>query len=80
MEQKLNRIKIVLAEQRRSNKWLAEQIGKDTSTVSKWCTNSAQPRLDTLKRIADILEVDIRSLLNPSKEDDGYVAFKKVSK
>lgn len=66
MPNKINRIKIVLAEQRRSNKWLAEQIGKDTSTVSKWCTNSAQPRLDTLKRIAYILKVDIRTLLNPS--------------
>lgn len=79
MEHRINRIKVVLAELKKSNKWLAEQIGKDTSTVSKWCTNSAQPRFDTLKRIADILDVDIRTLLNPTKQDTDYVAYMKVT-
>lgn len=69
MNQDINRIKVVLAEQHRTNLWLAKEIGKDTSTVSKWCTNTAQPRLDTLKRIAEILDVDIRTLLNPTKAD-----------
>jgi DNA-binding Xre family transcriptional regulator len=50
MENKdLNRLKVILAEKKRTNKWLAEQLGKDPATVSKWCTNSAQPTLDTNK-------------------------------
>lgn len=64
----LNRIKVVLAEKKRTNKWLAEEIGKDQATVSKWCTNSAQPDLSTLKRVAEILDVDIRQLLWGTKE------------
>lgn len=80
MEHDLNRIKVVLAERHRSNKWLAEQVGKDTSTVSKWCTNAAQPRLDTLKRIADVLEVDIRMLLNPTRDDKKYTYIEVVTK
>lgn len=48
----LNRIKVVLAEKRRTNKWLAEQLGKDQTTVSKWCTNSSQPDLGNLMQIA----------------------------
>lgn len=64
MESKdLNRLKVVLAEKKRTNKWLAEQLGKDPATVSKWCTNSAQPNLENLMEIAKCLEVDVNELL-----------------
>lgn len=59
----INRIKVALAETRRKNKWLAEQIGKDESTVSQWCTNARQPSLENLLRVANALEIDIRDLL-----------------
>lgn len=65
MGKDINRIKVVLAEQKRTNKWLAQQLGKDPATVSKWCTNTAQPSLETLSEIARCLNVDLRSLLNP---------------
>jgi transcriptional regulator with XRE-family HTH domain len=64
----INRIKVVLAETRRKNKWLAEQLDKDESTISQWCTNARQPSLDTLLNIANALNVDIRILLNPTKD------------
>jgi transcriptional regulator with XRE-family HTH domain len=51
----LNRLKVVLAEKKRTNKWLAEQLGKNNSTVSKWCTNTSQPDLQTLDRISELL-------------------------
>ena len=64
MENKdLNRLKVVLAEKKRTYKWLAEQLGKDPATVSKWCTNSAQPNLENLMEIAKCLEVDVNELL-----------------
>ena len=59
----LNRLKVVLAEKRRTNKWLAEQLGVDPATVSIWCTNSAQPNLENLLEIAKSLEVDINELV-----------------
>jgi transcriptional regulator with XRE-family HTH domain len=59
----INRIKVALAETRRKNKWLAEEIGKDESTVSQWCTNARQPSLENLLRVANALEMDIRDLL-----------------
>ena len=68
---KINRIKAVLAEQEKTSKWLAEQVGKSACTVSKWCSNSVQPDLNTLDKIAKLLGVDNRDLLvsrNPSKE------------
>ena len=61
----INRIKVVLVEKKKTNKWLAEQLGKDAATVSKWCTNSAQPSLETLLEIAKVLEVDPRELIVP---------------
>ncbi|MGM9722560.1 MAG: helix-turn-helix transcriptional regulator [Prevotella sp.] len=64
----LNRIKVVLVEKKRTNKWLAEELGKDPATVSKWCTNTSQPNITTFSRIAELLEVDIRDLLVPSKK------------
>lgn len=63
----INRIKAVLAEQRRTNKWLAEQLDKDQATVSKWCTNTAQPGLETLMKIAECLDVDMRELIVKTK-------------
>ena len=59
----LNRIKVVLVEKKRTAKWLAEELGKNPATVSKWCTNSSQPDLNCLLKIADLLEVDIRELI-----------------
>ena len=68
----INRLKVVLVEKKRTNKWLAEQLGKDQATVSKWCTNTIQPTLETLLKIANILEVDVRELLIPSLHNSGY--------
>ena len=59
----INRIKVMLAEKKRTNKWLAEQLGVNAATVSKWCTNSSQPDLPSLLKISDLLEVDIRELI-----------------
>lgn len=59
----INRIKVVLVEKKRTNKWLAEQLGVNPITVSKWCTNSSQPDLGNLLKIADLLGVDIKELL-----------------
>ena len=64
MERDLNRIKLVLVEKKKTNKWLAEQLGKDPATVSKWCTNTAQPGLETLFSIAEHLNVRVRDLIN----------------
>ena len=72
----INRIKVVLAEKRLTNKWLAEQLGKDQATVSKWCTNSAQPTLSTLREIAQLLNVDIRDLLRPSLDEPQFIRIK----
>lgn len=58
----INRIKMVLFEKKRTARWLSEQMGVTPSTVSKWCTNTSQPDLATILRIADLLEVDIREL------------------
>ena len=59
----LNRLKVVLAEKKRTNKWLAEQLGKDSATVSKWVTNTAQPNLENLMDIAKCLAVDLNELV-----------------
>ena len=67
MKEQINRLKVVLVEQQRTNKWLAEQLGKDPATVSKWCTNSVQPEVKTLLEIARHLNVDVKELLNSSK-------------
>lgn len=60
---KINRLKIVLVEQNKTGKWLAETLGKNEATVSRWCTNEAQPSLETLVKIAKTLKVDVRNLL-----------------
>lgn len=67
MNKDINRLKVVLAEKKRTNKWLAEQLGKDPGTVSKWCTNAMQPNLETLVKIAECLDVDVRDLLRSIK-------------
>ena len=64
----INRLKVVLAEKKRTNNWLAIELGKNPATVSKWCTNSAQPDLQTLKRVAELLEVDVKDLLWSTKK------------
>ncbi len=69
----INRIKVVLAEKKRTNKWLADALRKDPATVSKWCTNTAQPGIETLLQIAKALEVDVKDLLNSSKEEVKYI-------
>lgn len=60
----INRIKVVLVEKKKTSRWLAESLGKNPATVSKWCTNTSQPDLSTLTRIAQLLDVDIKDLLN----------------
>lgn len=60
---KVNRLKIVLVEKNRTSKWLAETLGKDPATISKWCTNTSQPSIETFLEIARLLEVDIKDLL-----------------
>ena len=59
----LNRIKVMLAEKKKTSKWLAEQLGKDPATVSRWCTNDSQPSLDMIIKIADLLEIDYTELV-----------------
>lgn len=61
----LNRIKVVLAEKDKSNKWLAEQLGKDQATISKWVTNTTQPNLEMLLLITKVLEVNVNDLVRP---------------
>ena len=68
MAQDVSRLKVVLAEQKRTNKWLAEQLGKDPASVSKLCTNASQPSLETLVEIARSLNVDVKDLLWSTKE------------
>ena len=63
----LNRIKVVLVEKQKTGKWLAEQLGKSTCTISKRCSNTIQPDLATLNKIAELLNVDVRDLITPSK-------------
>ena len=63
----INRLKAILIEQGRSGKWLAMQLGKDPATVSQWCTNRIQPSLETIDRIAKLLNVNRKDLINDSK-------------
>lgn len=63
----INRLKAVLAEQGKTNKWLANQLEKNETTVSRWCTNEVQPSLDTLLQISELLNVDIKQLLMSNK-------------
>ena len=60
---RINRLKVVLVAQNRTGKWLAEKLGKNEATVSRWCSNSSQPSLEMLVKIASILNVDPRELI-----------------
>lgn len=66
MGKEINRIKVVLVEKKKTNKWLSEQLGCATTTVSKWCTNASQPPMETFLKIAIILDVELDELLNKS--------------
>lgn len=68
----LNRLKVVLVEQNRTGKWLSEQLGKSTATVSKWCQNTIQPDLQTLESISKLLDVDIRDLIVSTKSSSNH--------
>lgn len=72
----VNRIKLVLVEKKRTSKWLSEQMGVNPSTVSKWCTNTSQPDITSLLRIADLLEVDIKELI--VREYKSYILSQKA--
>lgn len=70
MDRKLNRIKAVLADKDKTNKWLAEQLDKDPATVSKWCTNASQPSLEPLLMIAKLLNVEVNDLVRLEAVND----------
>ena len=72
----LNRIKVVLAEKQCTNKWLAEQLDKGEAAISKWCTNRAQPSLETLVEIANVLQVDVKDLLQSTVQESDMVYIK----
>lgn len=74
----INRIKIVLVENKRAAKWLADELGKDPATVSKWCTNSSQPSLETLFQVAEALDVDVRSLIVQTKKSRIEIEAEKL--
>ena len=63
----INRIKVLLVEKQKTGKWLAAQLGKDPATVSRWCSNSMQPSVETFAKIAELLNVDLKDLFNSSK-------------
>lgn len=65
----LNRLKVVLVEKKKTARWLADKMGKDPATISKWCTNTSQPSIETLAKIAKLLEADIRDLLIPTNKE-----------
>ena len=66
----MNRIKVVLAERQRTNRWLATQMGKSENTISRWCSNKSQPSIIQLQEIANLLDVDIRQLLTTTKDNN----------
>ncbi len=66
--EKINRIKVVLVEQGKTGKWLAEKLGKNEATVSRWCSNTSQPSLEMLVQIAQVLEVNTKDLINDKEE------------
>jgi len=68
MEEPINRLKVVLAEKHKTNRWLSEQLGKSEITISRWAQNKVQPSLDQLVEIAKVLDVDVKVLINNTKE------------
>lgn len=69
---RLNRIKLMLVEKEKTNKWLSEKIGKSPVSVSRWCTNETQPSIQDLNKIAELLDVDVRQLLVSNKEKNNF--------
>ncbi|MBD5311480.1 MAG: helix-turn-helix transcriptional regulator [Bacteroides sp.] len=65
---RINRIKVALVESGKTGKWLAEQIGKNEATVSRWCSNKMQPSLETLVRISELLDIDVKDLIVSNKQ------------
>jgi DNA-binding XRE family transcriptional regulator len=65
----INRLKVVLVEQGKTNKWLAEKLDKNETTVSRWCTNEVQPSLETLIQISELLHIDVKELIISNKEN-----------
>ena len=80
MEKKLNRIKTVLVDKGKTNKWLAEQLGKDPATISKWCTNKSQPSLMMMMTIAKLLQVEINDLVRLEEIADSVIKKKSEEK
>lgn len=76
METGINRLKVVLAEKKRTNKWLCEQLNVNPSTVSKWCTNSSQPDIETLIKISHLLDVELTDLVN---KDLKFLTYNQMS-
>jgi len=70
--ERINRIKVVLVEQNRTGKWLAEQLQKNEATISRWCSNTSQPSLEMLVKIANVLKIDVRKLINPNNNEERY--------
>ena len=72
-KKQINRLKIVLVEQNKTNKWLAQKMGKNITTVSSWCTNEMQPSLETLIDIAAVLNIDVKELIfSTTKKSDSF--------
>ena len=69
MKKDINILKLVLVERKRTGKWLAEQMGKDPSTVSKWCSNTTQPSLDILVDIANVLNINVTELIITNRQE-----------
>lgn len=69
-KKQINRLKIVLVEKSRTNKWLAEQLNKNITTISRWCTNETQPSIETMVEIAEVLNVDVRELIVSTKQNN----------
>ena len=69
MKKNINRLKLVLVEKKKTGKWLAEQIGKDPSTISKWCSNTTQPSLDALVDIANVLNINVTELIIANRQE-----------
>lgn len=66
---RINRLKIVLAEKEKSNNWLAEHLGRDKATISKWCTNTSQPDIETFIKISKLLDVELTDLVRTDSVD-----------
>lgn len=78
MAEDINRLKVILVEKKKTSKWLADELGVNPSTVSKWCTNSSQPDLATVLKIADLLKIDIKELV--IREYDAFLREKMKKK